>query len=43
MNNLKFGLYIKDILTRIMNGDEDYLVMLSCYCVLVHKEEKECV
>lgn len=32
----------KNILTRIMNGNEDYLAMLSCYYVPVRKEEKEC-
>lgn len=42
MNNLNFGLYVEDILTRIMNGDEDYLAMLPCYYVPTRKEEKEC-
>lgn len=42
MNNLNFGLYIEDILTRIMNGDEDNLAMLPCYYVPSCKEEKEC-
>ena len=42
MNGLNFGLYIEDILTRIMNGNEDYLIMLPYYYVPVRKEEKEC-
>lgn len=42
MNNLNFGLYIEDILTRIMNGDEDNLAMLPCYYVPSCKDEKEC-
>jgi hypothetical protein len=41
MNNFNFGLYIEDILTRIMNGDEDNLAMLPCYYVLSCKEEKK--
>lgn len=35
MNNLKFGRYIEDILTRIKDGDKDYKSMLPCYYVEV--------
>ena len=35
MNNLNFGRYIEDILTRIKDGDKDYKSMLPCYYVEV--------
>ena len=31
MNELDFGRYIEDILTRMKDGDKDYLSMLPCY------------
>ena len=40
MNDLNFGLYIEDILTRIMNGDEDYLAMLPITMCLLKKKKK---
>ena len=33
MNNLNFGRYIEDILTRMKDGDKDYRAMLPCYYV----------
>ena len=42
MNNLNFGLYMEDILTRIMNGDKDNFAMLPCDYVPSCKDEKEC-
>lgn len=39
MNNLNFGLYIEDILIRIMNGDEDSLAMLLCTFMQGRKEK----
>ena len=33
MNNLKFGRYIEDILTRMKNGDKDYRAMLPYFYV----------
>ena len=40
MNNLNFGLYIEDILIRIMNGDEDSLAMLLCTFMQGRKEQE---
>ena len=31
MNNLNFGRYIEDILTRMKDGDKDYASMLLCW------------
>ena len=31
MNNLKFGSYIEDIITRMKDGDKDYWAMLPCF------------
>ena len=42
MNNLNFGRYIEDILTRIKDGDKDYKSMLPCYYVEKTDEVKEC-
>ena len=33
MNNLNFGRYIEDILTRMKEGDKDYRAMLPCFYV----------
>lgn len=33
MNNLNFGRYIEEILTRMKEGDKDYRVMLPCFYV----------
>ena len=33
MNNLKFGRYIEDILTRMKDGDKDYRAMLPFFNV----------
>lgn len=43
MNNLNFGRYIEDILTRMKDGDKDYKSMLPCYYVEKSDEVKECV
>ena len=42
MNNLNFGRYIEDILTRMKDGDKDYRAMLPCYYVEKSDEVKEC-
>ena len=42
MNNLNFGRYIEDILTRMKDGDKDYRAMLPCYYVEKFDEVKEC-
>ena len=42
MNNLNFGRYIEDILTRMKDGDKDYESMLPCYYVEKTDEVKEC-
>lgn len=42
MNNLNFGRYIEDILTRMKDGDKDYKSMLPCYYVEKSEEVKEC-
>ena len=33
MNNLSFGRYIEDILTRMKDGNKDYRAMLPCFYV----------
>lgn len=30
MNGIDFGEYVEDILTRMMNGDDDYRSMIPC-------------
>ena len=42
MNNLNFGRYIEDILTRMKDGDKDYRAMLPCYYVEKFDEVKDC-
>ena len=42
MNNLNFGRYIEDILTRMKDGDKDYKSMFLCYYVEKSDEVKEC-
>ena len=42
MNNLNFGRYIEDILTRMKDGNKDYKSMLPCYYVEKSDEVKEC-
>ena len=42
MNNLNFGRYIEDILTRMKDGDKDYKSMLPCYYVEKSDALKEC-
>ena len=40
MNNLKFGRYIEDILTRMKDGDKDCCAMLPCFYVEKTSEVK---
>ena len=42
MNNLNFGRYIENILTRMKDGDKDYKSMLLCYYVEKSDEVKKC-
>ena len=42
MNDLNFGKYIEDILTRMKDGDKDYRSMLPCYYKEINEEVKEC-
>lgn len=42
MNNLNFGLYIEDILIRIMNGDEDSLYV-TMYFHARKKRKRVCM
>ena len=42
MNNLNFGRYIEDILTRMKDGDKDYLSMLPCYYKAPEIKVEEC-
>ena len=42
MNELDFGRYIGDILTRMKDGDKDYLSMLPCYYKAPEKQVEEC-
>ena len=41
MNDIDFGEYVEDILTRMMNGDDDYRSMIPCYYTPVKKQEKK--
>ena len=41
MNNIDFGEYVEDILTRMMNGDDDYRSMIPCYYTPGKKQEKK--
>ena len=40
MNDIDFGEYVEDILTRMMNGDDDYRSMIPCYYTPGKKQEK---
>ena len=40
MNNLKFGSYIENILTRMKNGYKDYRIILPCIYVEKTSEVK---
>ena len=42
MNNLIFGRYIEDILTRMKDGDKDYRAMLPFFNVEKTSEVKGC-
>ena len=42
MNNLNFGRYIEDILTRMKEGDKDYRAMLPCFYVEKTSEVMGC-
>ena len=42
MNELDFGRYIEDILTRMKDGDKDSLSMLPCYYKAPEKQVEEC-
>ena len=42
MNDLNFGKYIEDILTRMKDGDKDYRSMLPCYYKEINEEVKDC-
>ena len=41
MNGIDFGEYVEDILTRMMNGDNDYESMIPCNYVPAQKQEKK--
>ncbi len=41
MNNIDFGEYVEDILTSMMNGDDDYRSMIPCNYVPNKKQEKK--
>ncbi len=41
MNDIDFGEYVEDILTRMMNGDNDYESMIPCNYVSGQKQEKK--
>lgn len=41
MNDIDFGEYVEDILTRIMNGDDDYMSMIPCNYTPGKKQEKK--
>ena len=41
MNDIDFGEYVEDILTRMMNGDNDYESMIPCNYVPGQKQEKK--
>ena len=40
-NDIDFGEYVEDILTRMMNGDDDYRSMIPCYYTPGKKQEKK--
>lgn len=42
MNNLSFGRYIEDILTRMKEEDKDYRAMLPCFYVEKTSEVMGC-
>ena len=42
MNELDFGRYIEDILTRMKDGNKDYLSMLPCYYKAPKIQVEEC-
>ena len=42
INELDFGRYIEDILTRMKDGDKDYLSMLPCYYKAPEIKVEEC-
>ena len=42
MNNLNFGRYIEDILTRMKEGDKDYRAMLPWFYVEKTSEVMGC-
>ena len=37
MNGIDFGEYVEDILTPMMNGDDDHRSMIPCYYTTVSK------
>ena len=41
MNYIDYGEYVEDILTRMMNGDDDYRSMIPCYYTPGKKQEKK--
>jgi len=41
MNDIDFGEYVEDILSRMMNGDDDYRSMIPCYYTPGKKQEKK--
>ena len=41
MNDIDFGEYVEDILTRMMNGDDDYRSMIPCNYTPGEKQEKK--
>ena len=41
MNDIDFGEYVEDILTRMMNGDDDYRSMIPCYYTPGKKQGKK--
>ena len=41
MIDIDFGEYVEDILTRMMNGDNDYESMIPCNYVPGQKQEKK--
>ena len=41
MNDIDFGEYVEDILTRMMNGDDDYRSMIPCNYTPVKKQGKK--
>ena len=41
MNDIDFGEYVEDILTRMMNGDDDYRSMIPCNYTPAKKQGKK--